>query len=490
MKISKIKIKKFRKLEDVDIFCTKRLNAIAGQNGTHKTSILGLIGHIFTSPTKTKTLLGKKFETQFSDVFKFSYPDYDESGEHEWIIEFTDGSKKEALSYDRIEKGKKKSLRIRVGKSSSGSGKLHLPVVYLGMSRLFPLASEDEKDLKSELSTLTKEEAAEFEVLHNEILLMNERIESELIKCKSKEFYVTKTKTYNHLGNSAGQDNLGQIVSALLSFKRLRNEMGDKYKGGILLIDEIDASLYPAAQMKLIEKLYEKSLELNLQIFYTTHSLEVLEETQKKRDSSIIFLNNSYGPIESHHNLDLLELKQNLFVLDPDVLKHTLSKRYVYCEDDEAVDLLKNILPKEIIKNKIKIFPTKLGDNFLKEIAKKNIPDFKKSLIILDGDSKKTNIKNVLYLPGKYGPDKLIFDTLKSLDKNNPFWKRIPGYTYQYCFRNFSLTSNIKSRKKIKEWYKKQKKHWGRLGVYAWKIWIKDNKEEIDNFVKELKKRI
>ena len=61
--------------------------------------------------------------------------------------------------------------------------------------------------------------------------------------------------------------------------------MGDKYKGGILLIDELDASLFPAAQIKLVEKLYKKSLELNLQIFYTTHSLEVLSETKNKPDS-------------------------------------------------------------------------------------------------------------------------------------------------------------------------------------------------------------
>ncbi|MFC1623572.1 ATP-dependent endonuclease [Patescibacteria group bacterium] len=489
MKITKVKIDKFRNLENIELSFSKNLNAIAGQNGTSKTSLLGLIGHMFTSPNKTKTLLGRQFATQFSEVFRFAYPDYDKPGSHIWSLEFEDGSIKQAISHDRIEKGKKNSLRIRVGKSSRGSGKIHLPVIYLGMSRLYPLASEEESDVKSDISILTKEEAEEFGILHNEILLMDEKINSELIKCKSKEFHAPTTENYNHLGNSAGQDNLGQIITALISFKRLRKELGDKYKGGILLIDEIDASLYPAAQMKLIEKLYEKSLELNLQIFFTTHSLEVLEEVKKKRDSIILFLDKTHGPIFPKSDLDPRELSQKLLVLGPDALKEIFSKKYLYCEDVEAADFIKNILPKEML-SRVEIFPTKLGENFLKEIAKKKIPDFKKSLIVLDGDSKKSEIKNVLFLPGKHGPDKLIFDLLKSLDKADGFWKRKSGYDKQYCFRDFSTTSDSKNRKKMKDWYISQKRYWGRSSIYAWKLWIDRNKDEIDSFIKQVKDKI
>lgn len=96
---------------------------------------------------------------------------------------------------------------------------------------------------------------------------MDEIIIPETVKSNSKEFHATKTKEYNHLGNSAGQDNIGQIISALISFKRLQKELGNRYKGGILLIDELDASLYPAAQIKLVDVLHKKSLELNLQVF-------------------------------------------------------------------------------------------------------------------------------------------------------------------------------------------------------------------------------
>ncbi|WP_256926245.1 AAA family ATPase [Candidatus Enterococcus testudinis] len=39
-----------------------------------------------------------------------------------------------------------------------------------------------------------------------------------------------------------------------------------------MLIDEIDATLYPAAQNKLINIIYKKSIEYGFQVFCTTHS--------------------------------------------------------------------------------------------------------------------------------------------------------------------------------------------------------------------------
>lgn len=88
MKIEEIQIHKFRNLSGVNISFGHRLNAIAGQNGTSKTSILGLIGHIFRFDNQHKTLLGKHFYTQFSEIFRFAYPSYDSAGNHSWLTKF------------------------------------------------------------------------------------------------------------------------------------------------------------------------------------------------------------------------------------------------------------------------------------------------------------------------------------------------------------------------------------------------------------------
>jgi len=491
MKINKITIKKFRNLSNISIKFGPKLNAIAGQNGTSKTSILGLIGHTFIFPQKYKNLLGKQFVTQFSEIFRFAYPQYDKAGEHVWETEFEDGNTQQAISYDRKERGKKKTIRIRVGKSKKGSGKIHLPVIYLGMGRLFPLALE--KNIRSSKSSLTSEESEEFQNLHNEILLLDEKVIPENVECSSKQFYAPTTSLYNHLGNSSGQDNLGQIITALISFKRLRENLEKRYRGGILLIDELDASLYPAAQMKLVEKLNQKAAELDLQIFFTTHSLEVLAETKKYDGSKIIFLDKSYGKIVPKYNFNPSELSQKLLVLGPDTLKEEQHKKNIYCEDDEAVDFLNNILSKEI-KSQVNIFSTKLGNTFLKELAKKRIPDLKNSIIVLDGDSRVGNISNIVTLPGNKGPDLLIYEMLKSLPEEHDLWKRKSSYYKQYCFKELqslnSTTDQTRKRVKVKKWYKSQKKYWGRSANYVWKIWIQNNKDEVEEFFGEISLRI
>ena len=99
----------------------------------------------------------------------------------------------------------------------------------------------------------------------------------------------------------AGQDNIGQIITAILSFKRLKSNLGDNYKGGILLIDELDASMFPAAQHKLIEFLFKHSSKLDLQVVFTTHSIEILETpltSKYKYQSQVCYLHKSEGPIK------------------------------------------------------------------------------------------------------------------------------------------------------------------------------------------------
>lgn len=491
MKITKLKIINFRKVSNLEINFESNLNAIAGQNGTIKTTLLGLIGHIFNFNNNHKNLSGKNFATDFSDIFKFAYPDYDKAGSHEWITYFDNLKEIKALSYDRIEKGKLKTIRIRVGKSSKDKGKINFPVIYLGMGRLFPLNIETE--IKSEISELTDQEKKYFQDVHNDILIIDEVIIPEAIRSTNKRFYAPATENYNHLGNSAGQDNIGQIITSILSFKRLQKELGDKYYGGILLIDEIDASLFPAAQIRLINYLNKISKELNLQIFFTTHSLEVLEKVNSFNDSKIIFLDKTYGKIDVIYDLDFDTIRNNLLVLGPEVFKVKKNKKYVYCEDDEAVDFLKNILSKER-KEKLDIISTKLGEKVLKDLAKKKIPDFQKSVIVLDGDSSISNISNVISLPGSFGPDRLIYDFLKSLDKDNDFWKKRKGYNKQYCFKELSsLDTSLdksKAREKLKRWYKTQKKYWGRNSNMVFKIWIKENEKEVKNFLDKFHKII
>lgn len=58
MNISELQITKFRHLNDIKIKLGDRLTAIAGQNGTGKSTVLGLLGHVYKKNQKQEHLMG------------------------------------------------------------------------------------------------------------------------------------------------------------------------------------------------------------------------------------------------------------------------------------------------------------------------------------------------------------------------------------------------------------------------------------------------
>ncbi len=486
--ISEIRIKKFRNLKNIKIPIAKRIIAIAGQNGTSKTSLLGMVSHIFGYYTDRKMLNGDQFSSKYSEIFRFSFPKYDKPGEHVYSIEFDDGEVVDVVSAERVEQGKKKGLRLKVGKAKVGRGKIKIPVAYLGMKRLYPFAQEN-KVTKDKKSILLPEEVDEYKKLHNEILLMEEEIFSSRIKTRNKDYFAPESEKYDHVGISAGQDNIGQLITTILSFRRLKNDLGNQYEGGIILIDEIDASLYPAAQMKLVEKLFRLSNELDLQIFFTTHSLEVLEEVVKRtknNDGSVIYLNKASGKINPIVNPDLDELRRALKVLGPK-LEQNIEKNNVYVEDMVAKDFAESITDKNLRK-KVKFIPTReFGDGILQALADANLPDLKKAIFLIDGDVP-CRAKKVLQLPGKVYPELVIYNHLKNLLDNDQIWSSSDsGYSKQFCFRD---CPNSDDKNKVKNWYKNQKSHLGNQLKNIWKSWASNNQESVKQFNQKLLKKL
>lgn len=482
MKIIKVLIEKFRMLENIEIPIASKLTAIAGQNCTAKSSVLGLIGHVFNFDTAYKTIDGRSFTTKYSEIFRFSYPTYDRPKEHRYIVVFDNGSSIPALSYDRIETGKPRELRLRVGKSEKDAGKITHPVIYLGLKRLFPLAQEKRVTLFKR-SGLTTEEVKKYNELHNEILLQMEQIIPERVETRTKKFYGAKTTIYDSLGNSAGQDNLGQILTTLFSFQRLKKQLGQAYNGGVLLIDEIDAVLYPAAQEKLIEKLFRISSDLNLQVIFTTHSLETLaylKQDKYRYDSTVVYLSKATGRVKAISNANISIIINDLKVIPPQF--PNWEKTHVYCEDQEARYFFKKILHSKY-KKKISVLPTSLSASIFLELANAKIPEFNKSIIVLDGDQsknlKRRRPKNVVVLPGQNSPEKVFYIFLHNLPPNDKFWQSCGGYTKQVCFRD---CPSIGSRDVMKRWFNEQLPHWGRGACKLVNRWIEENQELVNDF--------
>lgn len=76
--ITKLHIEKFRGFQNVDCELGSQITAIAGQNGTQKTVLLGLLSQPFSitdseNPMKGEIpLCGGNYKSAFADKFKFS----------------------------------------------------------------------------------------------------------------------------------------------------------------------------------------------------------------------------------------------------------------------------------------------------------------------------------------------------------------------------------------------------------------------------------
>ncbi len=490
MNISELEITKFRHLNDINIKLGERLTAIAGQNGTGKSTILGLLGHVCREKTGFKTFDNKRFATEYSEIFKFSFPEYDKPREHIYDVSFTNGTSTQVVSYARKERNKTETLRLRIGKSSKEGGKVDFPVIFLGLKRLYPLAQE--RKINSSIHHLSDDELEYFKSSHNSILLMHDDITSEEVRSNNKHFIAAKSKDYDAIGNSAGQDNIGQIITSIISFQRLKHHLGEDYNGGILLIDELDATLYPAAQKKVIEFLFKASSQLDLQVVFTTHSIEILEillTSKYKYQSDVCYFHKAEGPVKRVEQSKLPEIVADL---KAEVLVEKIkdTKIEVYLEDKEASQFLSSLL-NPAHKKKTKVVNATFGAEELLTLANKSIPAFNKSVIVIDGDKtpklKTPRPRNVIVLPGSDSPEKVMFKYLKSLPTNHSLWTGLGGYTKQVCFRDLTTLAD---REVMKSWWKEQIKYWGTNGRTLFKYWISDHAKEVEKFNTDFNKKI
>lgn len=149
------------------------------------------------------------------------------------------------------------------GARQEGDGYISFPTIFLSLKRLVPVA--EEAKIITDDTLLTQEELNEFKQLHNKILIAQTPISSATtITSKNKQSIGVSTELYDWNQNSMGQDNLGKIILALFSFKRLHDKYPRQYKGGILAIDEMDATMYPASQVELLKVLRKYASKLNL----------------------------------------------------------------------------------------------------------------------------------------------------------------------------------------------------------------------------------
>jgi AAA15 family ATPase/GTPase len=532
MIIREIHIEKFRAFRKVSFKLGRLVTAIAGRNATQKTTVLGMIGQPFSITQENnpmfgcKTIDGYDFKSQFGEKFKFS--SREQAGEHQWKLDLYDniynhdGEAKSYFTAESISRDKKKGkLRIWNAEDKShkaGYGFVQIPVYYLSLSRLYPIGEvSNTKPLDMKLSS----EENEYCLLHyKEILhIMDVKGTPSMgveVKNTKQKFAGIIDEKHDIFTNSAGEGNITRILLAMCSFKRLKENYSNNYKGGILLIDELDAAVYPYSQKKLVEYLFKTAHEFNVQIIFTTHSPIVLESlitSQHRRqkdsnrdlyDGSIIYLEpdpNQIGQIRASNINSIREFRRCINDMDltptmPDTQLH------VYFEDTVAESLAEYLLKKYNINydHYFKFQELTLGWTQYVTLLERNAFRIYDSLILLDADvpSKKDyskhknvleNTGNVVFLPllVEEGLFKLLRDSNNYKIFQEKFLKN-SSFTHQICFRerphDFEYYKKKKNNTKFfKEWFEYVEKIVNRTILFD--FWFSLNKRVANKFIED-----
>lgn len=71
MKLLRLDVENFRHVKNQTIEFGENLTVICGQNSTGKSSLLGWIAQSCDFKGKTKTITGREFKSQYSEIFRF-----------------------------------------------------------------------------------------------------------------------------------------------------------------------------------------------------------------------------------------------------------------------------------------------------------------------------------------------------------------------------------------------------------------------------------
>lgn len=477
-------IKKFRKIENQTLLFGRRINVISGQNGVGKSNIMALIAATFGK--KNSRFSSGNFHPEYNNFFTISqdenYKDYEthlkivSSNSTEIISKrqsFKDDTKENRSIrliprnsnhfYEENYTIKKVSEIIFEKYKIGAAARIPIPAIISTLSRLYPVGETqiNNKPLRKRYSSEVKEKYTEY---YNKVLPNSIKDDSNIAIIEKS--ITKKNRIYINLNSgteetqSVGQDSLGNIITALSDFYQLKISDPDNYNGGILCIDELDASLHPKAQLNLMELLNEISDELNLQVFLTTHSLTILKyiielESKSPNNYKLIYLLDPDSP-RVHNYSNYTELKADMF----DELGVNYPEIKIYCEDDYTEFIFKELEKScsAILKKKLpkyNLIPIHLGcENLLK--LPEHDSHFGKIIIVLDGDAKIKNKQcliyqyinkekldginkrkindNFIFLPTFLAPEAYLYYLIYSVvndEKYKEFWSNIESDKYK-----------------------------------------------------------
>lgn len=446
--VKKINVVKYRKLQNIEFDFSKGLNVISGTNGTCKTSLIHMISNAYQAVTKNcdwlqdkscldvikqiNYITNPKIESLTKGDKAYNDPS---NGVHGTIftvdyfghstLEFRKHNSKVANRY-AVKPWYKKDTEDRLP---------YCPTIYLGLSRLLPFGEfQDDNAVEKLKKNLPSQYQSEIAELYRKLtgITVSSLIPQKMGAIKTRADFVSDQPGIDSNTISAGEDNLFIIISALVSLKYyFDNIISNNDIESVLLIDELDATLHPSLQFKLLEVFRLYSQNYKIQLIFTTHSLSILEYALKSKDNVLYLIDNLTSVIKMD-SPDIFKIKMYLHDVTRDNIY--LSKSIpTFTEDNEArvflnilFDYFEELYPDFCtIRRFFHLVNANIGADNLKNIFNDSylLKATMKFVCILDGDQKGDLTKYTITLPGGDSPEKVVMSyALFLFDNDDPFW--------------------------------------------------------------------
>ena len=346
--VKKIHINRYKKFSNIDFNFHEKINVIAGANGTCKTSLLHLISNAFQKPIYSVTpcikiinKLNYNVNLKMENLTKGDKASNNPCGNLKGPIlniEYFDGKN---LNFRKHNTKVEQRYRIIPTYSKGSSNSLPtIPVIYLGLNRLIPFGEISDNQKPKKISgnlpdEYSKEIDKKYEELTNIKISNKSYCNIENIK-KRAEFKSDKDGIDSNT-ISSGEDNVYIILTALVSLKYYYDNstsQGTNFPKSVLLIDELDATLHPATQIKLLRIFNDFSEKYNIQIYFTTHSLSLIEAAFENK-CNIIYLIDNIHQVTPMKDPDIYKIQMHLKGMTQSNI-YQGKKIPIFSEDDEA----------------------------------------------------------------------------------------------------------------------------------------------------------
>lgn len=458
----------FRKLKNISLDFAERITLLSGHNGVGKSTILGMLASTsgLTKTNPFKSYFGKFFEANVSEIVYVDYQSEVEARKKDGTLSepiaiYSVGGKEVSKVCSLTRRGTSPRARIvsrtdphiafsQDGVSFGPDAKFPLPTLFLGMARMLPVGESPESRIQSIPPVKWEKMDQDFLAdLVNEIIpgsnATSGTVAANRVKLTTK---ISSHPKYAHdiKSVSLGQDSLGAIATALASFHRLKRQQKSNYRGGLLIIDELDAGFHPHALKKLAAALQRVAEELSLQIVATTHSPGLIKaihpdgpfRNKSRGKDTVVYLRNTAKP--RHDPSFGLEAILNDMDLVPPQLEQAPPVLQVYFEDDEAKEMFARVTPGKHLQAlgtqygvTIEAMPLGVGCSSLERLPSKD-PYFKSVLIVIDADGKQTQNTppNAVFLPGGHdsignglSPERTMIQFIRDIIENEENYEEL-----------------------------------------------------------------